>query len=914
MKRTKMCVVALGVVLAIGGVTSPVVAQAAGDTPSAPAIYRPADDTGARVAFTEYAAEGAATNATVIGPDWAYGTIASEAVNRHAVLLERTGDFVEFTLEEAANAVNVRLSIPDSEDGAGLDATLGVYVDGERIRSLDVTSRYSWYYGVFPWSNVPADGGARQVYGDSRVMFDSVVPAGSTVKLQVDVEDTAPWYAIDVADFEEVAPAAAMPDDALSILEFGADPAGTADSSDAIQDALDAASGSGRAVWIPTGSFLVTRHLIVDDVTVQGAGPWYSTLTGDGVGIFGNAAPEPSMNVHLSDFAIFGEVDERIDNEQVNAIGGALSDSTIDNLWLQHTKVGMWFDGPMDNLVITRARILDQTGDGLNFHNGVTNSSVTDSYVRSTGDDGLAMWSDVNANGGNVFTRNTVKVPVLANNIAIYGGADIEVSDNWVTDTITQGGGIQIAARFGSTPFEGTVSVTGNRLDRTGTLDLFSHIGNGALLFWAGDTPINGSFDVSDNVISDSAYSAIQFLGEEITGVTLADNTINGAGTSAVQLDAPGSATFIRNTASGLGAFGIQDCDSGFDVIDGGGNGGWASRGCELPTVGPLTVSSLGEELMFSTDAIGEASEPQTVTISNPTSDLARIASVTATGSYTLDSTCADELAPGASCEVAITFVPSTTGDRNGSLTISDGTSAGRYQVYLRGDVYVTTGNLALGRPAVASSEVPGGYGGDNATDGRTTTYWESESDQFPQTLTVDFGRPVDVDTLVLKLTSGWGTRTQTLEILAGDEDESFTSINASADYIFDPAVDDNAVSIELAEHFDARYLQIRISGNTEWPAAQIAEFEAYDLRDPAEEPIPDPDPPVEPTPGPSDGGTPGPSDGGTPVTPPTEGDAGDDDSLAATGADLPTALLMGSGLLAAAGAMLLIRARRRRA
>jgi hypothetical protein len=39
--------------------------------------------------------------------------------------------------------------IPDSIDGTGLDATLGVYVNGRFATSLAVTSRYSWYYGQF---------------------------------------------------------------------------------------------------------------------------------------------------------------------------------------------------------------------------------------------------------------------------------------------------------------------------------------------------------------------------------------------------------------------------------------------------------------------------------------------------------------------------------------------------------------------------------------------------------------------------------------------------------------------------------------------------------------------------------------------------------------------------------------------
>src|SRR5215218_4881839 len=126
---------------------------------------------GADVPFVERQAEDAATNGSVIGPDWAYGTLPAEAVGRRAVKLEGRGKYVEFRLTRPADAVNVRYSIPDSADGKGRDATLGVYVNGRFAKSLAVTSRYSWYYGQFPWTNNPEDRGRRHLYDDARLMF-----------------------------------------------------------------------------------------------------------------------------------------------------------------------------------------------------------------------------------------------------------------------------------------------------------------------------------------------------------------------------------------------------------------------------------------------------------------------------------------------------------------------------------------------------------------------------------------------------------------------------------------------------------------------------------------------------------------------------------------------------------------------
>jgi len=68
-----------------------------------------------------------------------------------------------------------------------------------------------------------------------------------------------------------------------------------------------------------------------------------------------------------------------------------LSNTVVDNVWMQHTKVGAWMDGPMNNFSIINSRIVDTTADGVNFHKGVTNSKVQNTFIRNTGDDGLAI-------------------------------------------------------------------------------------------------------------------------------------------------------------------------------------------------------------------------------------------------------------------------------------------------------------------------------------------------------------------------------------------------------------------------------------------------------------------------------------------------------------------------------------------
>jgi hypothetical protein len=81
---------------------------------------------------------------------------------------------------------------------------------------------------------------------------------------------------------------------------------------------------------------------------------------------------------------------------------------------------------------------------------------IRDNFVRNTGDDAVATWSNGTPNARNSIVDNTVVQPNLANGIAIYGGEGATVSRNVVADTNALGGGIVVGNRFNSTPLTGS--------------------------------------------------------------------------------------------------------------------------------------------------------------------------------------------------------------------------------------------------------------------------------------------------------------------------------------------------------------------------------------------------------------------------------------------------------------------------
>ncbi|UQT61353.1 discoidin domain-containing protein [Streptomyces durmitorensis] len=528
---------------------------------------------GATLPFTSVEAESATTNGTKIGPDYTQGTVASEASGRQAVRLA-AGQSVEFTLPKAANALNVAYNVPDGQSGS-----MAVYVNGQKIsRTLAVTSKYS--YVDTSWI---AGSKTHHLFDNARLQLGQNLQSGDKVKL----EATSTQVTVDVADFEQVAGAAAKPSGALSVTDKGADPTGQGDSTQAFRETIAAAKGG--TVWIPPGEYKLTQSLNnVDNVTIRGAGNWHSVVRSSR---FIDQSSAPTGKVGLHDFAVLGEVTERVDNNPDNFVNGSLGpNSTVSGMWLQHLKVGLWLTGNNDNLVVEKSRFLDMTADGLNLNGTAKGVQVRNNFLRNTGDDALAMWSLNTTNSDSTFAGNTISQPNLANGIAIYGGRDITVKDNLILDTNALGSGIAISNQKFLDPFfplAGTITVSGNTLVRTGAMNPNWQHPMGALRVDAYDSAIEATVNITDTTITDSPWSAYEFVsgggtGKAVKNVTVDRTTIDKVGTVVVQAETPGAVKMSNVKATGVGAAGVYNCPyptgSGtFTLTDGGGNSGWDS-------------------------------------------------------------------------------------------------------------------------------------------------------------------------------------------------------------------------------------------------------------------------------------------------------------------------------------------------
>ena len=454
---------------------------------------------GAAVPWITYYSREMSTNGTLMGPGYQPFTVEAESAERSCIKLSETGQYVELKAREWANSLVVRYSIPDTATGGGFDSTISVYKNGVFVQKLAVTSKYSWLYGFYSWTNNPSDGHPRNFYNEVRLPGLNVAP-NDKIRLQKDASDASPYYIVTLVDLERVPPPGTIPATGgwLSVKNppYNAAGNGVTDDSAAIDSCIKDAITQHKKVWIPAGNYLVTQDITstipgdlgLHDVTIQGAGMWYTNLVGD-PNLYTNQSRRVRVigggsNVHLADFSMQGKLNYRSDPEENDGLFGSYgTGSTIERIWVEHTKVGCW-PSNSDGLVISDCRMRDLIADGYNLNVGMRNTLVYNCTARGTGDDSFAIWpttpeitqaipaTQVYAPGYNTIDHCTAELNFVASGGAIYGAPGNKITNCLFRD-ISVGCGVLISGLFGegTNYFSGTTTVANCDLIRTGGYD-----------------------------------------------------------------------------------------------------------------------------------------------------------------------------------------------------------------------------------------------------------------------------------------------------------------------------------------------------------------------------------------------------------------------------------------------------------
>lgn len=529
-------------------------------------------DIGARVPWTTYEAEAAQTNGSLLGPDYKGMTAAREASGRRCVRLASTGDHLEFRATNDGQGVVVRYSLPDK----AADATVSLSINGQPPTKLKLTSRLSHLYGPYPFSNDASLGSPRNFWDEVRVAGVDI-RSGDLVRIEIAEDDTARDVLIDLIDIEPVPAPLAQPAGAVSITDHGATPNDETEDTDAIRAAIDAAKARNKVLYLTPGTFIVRGAIDLADVTLQGAGIWHTTLEGvddytpaDRVSLNGVGS-----NVTLADFSILGKLDYRNDAEPNDAVGGSFgTGSVIRNLWIEHTKAGIWVVNS-DGLVVENCRFRNLIADGMNLCVGMKNTTVRHCTARGTGDDCFAMWPATYTkstfdHGNNRYVNCTAQLPFLAQGFSIYGGDSNRV-ENCLSIDIPYGAGLFASTTFPTERgFVGVTTFANNRIVRAGDRE-------GAIGTVANKRDLVG-IRFTNNDIVDSPNDAVRFMSvfggalreAGIDGIRIRNAGIAGAGHGIVSADDAVGAVSIRDVViEGAKSGGFRNVAASFDVTKG---------------------------------------------------------------------------------------------------------------------------------------------------------------------------------------------------------------------------------------------------------------------------------------------------------------------------------------------------------
>jgi len=266
----------------------------------------------------------------------------------------------------------------------------------------------------------------------------------------------------------------------------------------------------------------------------------------------------------------------------------------------------------------------------------------------------------------------------------------------------------------------GTVSVFLNKADGSGTFlpKVDYTVGGDPISVAAGSFRTKGTLDLA--VATDQAFGGIEILLNNGNGTfqkavpydtlnnafwvvagdfnndgkqDLAVSIVNAGGLGYITLmPGVGDGTFPTQVTLSTGTlpYGIVAADfnkdGGLDLASGNGTT-FGDMGSATVLLNYPDIGLLPTNLNFGNQKVGTTSGAKVVTISNPGVTPLHLTSYTASGDFLASSlTCTSNLPKGGSCTVLVTFTPTITGKRTGTLTIKDSAHDSPQKVALVGN------------------------------------------------------------------------------------------------------------------------------------------------------------------------------------------------------------------------------------
>jgi hypothetical protein len=293
-------------------------------------------------------------------------------------------------------------------------------------------------------------------------------------------------------------------------------------------------------------------------------------------------------------------------------------------------------------------------------------SLIYSTYLGGTQNDGgTAVAVDSSGNAYITGTTASKDFPISPGAFqSVYAGGG---SDAFVTEVNPQGSKIVYSTFLGGSDLDGGNAIA---VDSSGTAVV---VGGTA----------STNFPLANSVQSMYAGNTDAFLTRVVPGgcgITLS-TYLGGNDTdiaTGVALDSSGNAYLTGRTRSNNFPLGPNP----YQGTTGGNFDAFVTR---LNNVSAPAVCFSANTLTFPSQTLNSTSTAQTLTLTNGgTADLS-ITTIAATGDYGQTNTCGSSLAVAANCTVSVTFSPTSSGPRSGTITVTDNAGGSPQSVALAG-------------------------------------------------------------------------------------------------------------------------------------------------------------------------------------------------------------------------------------
>lgn len=420
---------------------------------------------------------------------WNRFQITSQASDQTYVKMP-VGATVTWNMNTYGDGVTVRYTIADKHDGghgqeggyALNEGELEFYVNDQYAGKVVLSSYYMYHYfkqGVGdPSHSIDPTASPAFAFDERHTVLSRMMKPGDRLTVKCTSGDAV---GVDFVE-TEVVPEVISEEEAgegrqvFNVLSYGAkadDP--SKDNRGAFNAAIAAANKVGGVVYVPEGTWYMGMSdkgnaanqqgiwgFSAKNVKITGAGMWHTNIQFTGWLCFGGgvSAGNPTIggtsdadNLEFCNMYLNSNLSWR---NEPQAVYKAFMDlwtggSVIHDVWMEHFEAGIWFGDyngnprrACEDSKIVNCRIRNNLADGVNFCQGTSNSAVINCNVRNSGDDGLAMWANNDGNvkneDGNIFCFNTVEHIWRAGAIAVYGGTDQKVYNNWIGESFISSG------------------------------------------------------------------------------------------------------------------------------------------------------------------------------------------------------------------------------------------------------------------------------------------------------------------------------------------------------------------------------------------------------------------------------------------------------------------------------------------